>query len=372
MHTSRRQWLKQSSIAALGLGISLRSLGNEEGLVRNFGQPAGVINLGSNENPYGVSPKAAAAIKELMGEANRYQYNVASLRSFKKELADHYGVSQDQLLITPGSGDGLAHLARYYSKGNIVTADPTFGILPNTAESIGTKVIKIPLTTDKIHDLESLMGAINNETSMVYICNPANPSATMLKHDVIKNFCEEAANKTTVLVDEAYIDYLDTPDNQSLAYLTANNPNIIVIRTFSKIHAMAGLRIGFTIAHPSLVKKLSDSFYMRSQFGCSVLSMGAAMASLNDMDHQKMSKEKNKAAREYTFSELKKMNYLIYPSYTNFLFFKLNNYSGDFADDMLKKNILLRSSDYEDGKWCRVSVGTMDEMKQFIAEMKKI
>src|SRR5689334_22132499 len=97
--TSRRQWLKQMSITTMGLGISLRSMGNEEGLSKYFGKEAGLINLGANENPYGISPKARQAILDMIGEANRYQFNVPALRSFKKTLADHYKVSEDQLLL---------------------------------------------------------------------------------------------------------------------------------------------------------------------------------------------------------------------------------------------------------------------------------
>ena len=370
MGLSRRQWIKQGSFAALGLGFSLRSIANEEGITRNFGKEAGLINLGSNENPYGISSKAKQAINNLINESNRYQFNVPSLQSFNQELAGYYKVSTDQLLVTAGSGAGLAMLARYFSNGNIVTATPTFGILPSTAKSIGTKVIEIPLTKEKVHDLSSLMNAINDKTSLVYICNPANPTATMLKPDALKNFCREASKKTTVLVDEAYLDFLDAPDNESMIGLIENNPRIIVIKTFSKIHGMAGLRVGFTIGHPDTIKKLNNSFYQRSQHDCSVLSLGAAKASLEDEEHRKMSKKKNEEAREYTFNELKKMDYTSYPSFTNFLFFKLNNYKGDFTSDMMKKNILLRSSEYSDGKWCRVSVGTMDEMKTFISTLK--
>lgn len=370
MNISRRQWLKQGTAAAIGFGFSLRSLGNEEGITRDFGRPAGLINLGANENPYGISPKAKEVIKALIGEANRYQYNVPAVQSFKKTLAAYHKVTTDHILITAGSGDGLAMLARQYSHGNIVTATPTFNILPATAKSIGAQVIEIPLTEDKVHDLPAMMNAINDKTSLVYICNPANPTATMLKPDVMKDFCLEASKKTTVLIDEAYIDFLDAPDNESMTALAGINPNIIVISTFSKIHGMAGLRIGYTISHPDTIKKLNEGHYSRSQLACSVLSLGAAQASLADEQHRRMSKAKNEAVREYTFQELRKMKFTCYPSFTNFLFFRLHNYKGDFASDMLKENILLRSNHYPDGQWARVSIGTMEEMKEFIRIMK--
>jgi len=367
IHSSRRQWLQQSSFALLGLGISFRSMGNEEGIERITGIENGLINLGSNENPYGISAKAKQAIIDMMGETNRYPFNVASLQSAKKTLGDYYKVSEDQVLITAGSGEGLAMLARHFNKGNIVTADITFGVLPNTAKKIGTKVIEIPLTKEKVHDLPAMMKAINSETQLVYICNPANPTATIVKADELKRFCEEASKKTVVLIDEAYNEFLDNSNSQSMIGLIEKNPNILVIKTFSKIHAMAGLRIGFVIGHPTLIKKLQPDYFQSSQLAVSVLSLNAAMTSLNDEEHKLMSKQKNEAARKYTMDEMKKMGIQFIPSYTNFIFYPVKNYAGEYSADMYNKHkIIMRSNKYSDGQWARVSVGTIDEMKQFI------
>ena len=367
VHSSRRQWLQQSSLALLGLGVSFRSMGNEEGIERIAGIENGLINLGSNENPYGISAKAKQAILDMMGETNRYPFNVASLQSAKKTLGDYYKVGEDQVLITAGSGEGLAMLARHFNKGNIVTADITFGVLPNTAKKIRTKVIEIPLTKEKVHDLPAMMKAINNETQLVYICNPANPTATIVKVDELKRFCEEASKKTVVLIDEAYNEFLENADSQSMIGLIEKNPNILVIKTFSKIHAMAGLRIGFVIGHPTLIKKLQPDYFQSSQLAVSVLSLNAAMASLDDEPHKIMSKQKNEAARKYTMDEMKKAGIQFIPSYTNFIFYPIKNYTGEYSIDMLNKHkIIMRSNKYSDGQWARVSIGTIDEMKQFI------
>jgi histidinol-phosphate aminotransferase len=366
-HSSRRQWLKQTSIATLGLGFSLRSMGNEEGIQRVTGIENGLINLGSNENPYGISAKAKQAILDMMGETNRYPFNVASLQSAKKTLGDYYKVSEDQVLMTAGSGEALAMLARHFNKGNIVTADITFGVLPNTAKKIGTKVIEVALTKEKVHDLPAMMKAINSETQLVYICNPANPTATILKAEDLKRFCEEVSKKTVVLIDEAYNEFLDNSGSQSMIGLIEKNPNVLVIKTFSKIHAMAGLRIGFVIGHPTLIKKLQPDYFQSSQLAVSVLSLNAAMTSLNDEPHKLMSKQNNEAARKYTMDEMKKMGIQFIPSYTNFIFYPVKNYPGDYSADMLNKHkIIMRSNKYSDGQWARVSVGTLDEMKQFI------
>lgn len=367
---NRRDWLKTNSLAALTLGFSLPSMANEEGLLRNFGREQGLINLGSNENPYGISPKAKEAILEMINEAHRYQFNVASLQNFEKTIADYYKISGSQVLATAGSGDALGKLARHFTKGSLVTATPTFATLPNTAKKLGTKVIEVPLTAQKTHDLPAMLKAIDGNTQMVYICNPANPSSTIVSSMKLVDFCIEAAKKAVVIVDEAYIDFLDAPDNLSMIGLIDKNPNVMVVRTFSKIHAMAGLRVGFVAGHASLIKKLNDNHFSNSKMNISNLAAAAALASLKDESHTTYCKQQNAIARDYTFRSLKEMKIDCIPSYTNFLFFPLGNYPGDFSKDMLAKNVILRSGTYPDGKWARVSVGTMDEMKQFISLMR--
>ncbi len=368
---NRRDWLKYSSLATLGLGFGLPTMGNEAGILKSYGAETGLINLSSNENPYGISPKAREAILGLLGETHRYQYNIASLKTFKKELATKYGVDENQVLLTPGSGEALGLLPRQFNNGNLVTAFPTFGILPSAAKKIGTNVIEVPLTKEKAHDLSAMLKAVSNETALVYICNPANPSSTIVPPAALKSFCIEASKKAIVAVDEAYIDYLDAPNNESMIGLIEKNPNILVIGTFSKIHAMAGLRIGFVIGSSNHIKQLTDNYFTRTQFAMSVLSITAAQASLNDTAYHQLSKKKNEIARTYGYNELKKLNINVIPSYTNFLFFPLGNYTGDFAADMLKKNIFLRSDTYLGEKWARASVGTLKEMQQFIQIMKR-
>jgi histidinol-phosphate aminotransferase len=367
---NRRDWLKFNSLATLALGFSLPSIANEEGIPRNFGAEQGLINLGSNENPYGISPKAKDAISRMIVESNRYQFNVASLQHFRDELSKYYQVSSDQVIVTPGSGNALQLLGLYFSKGNIVTATPTFGIFPRSVKNNGGRLIEIPLTSDKVHDLPAMLRAINKETQAVYICNPANPSSTIVPSRSLKNFCMEAAKKTVVIIDEAYIDFLIPPDNESMMALVEKTPNLIVLRTFSKIHAMAGLRVGFLVAHPTMIAKLEENYFTNAQIGVSNLSMAAAAASMNDEAHRISCKHKNAAARDYTIASLKEMKISAIPSFTNFIFFPLGKYPGDFAKNMLQKNVIVRSDNYPDGKWARVSIGTIDEMKKFISLMK--
>ncbi len=363
----RRDWLKKNSLAALALGFALPSMGNEEGLLRNFGAAQGLLNLGANENPYGISPMAKEAILGMLGEANRYQFNVASLQDFEKQLAAYCKVGDDQVICTAGSGEALIRLARHFNKGNLVTATPTFAALPNTAKKIGTQVIEVPLTKEKVHDLPAMLRAMNKDTGLVYICNPANPSSTLLPSKQLQEFCIAASQKAVVVVDEAYIDFLDQPEEESVISLVNNHPNILVVRTFSKIHAMAGLRIGYTVGHPTLIDQLEGSFFTQSKMNISNLTITAAMASMKDPGYLMDCKRKNEVAKNYTIKALAAFGITCIPSYTNFIFFPLGNYPGNFAQDMLARKTIVRSENYADGKWARVSLGTKDEMQQFIS-----
>ena len=366
-HSSRRQWIQQSLLALVGLGFSFKSMANEEGFRRFTGIENGTINLGANENPYGISIKARQAILDMMGETNRYQFNVASLQSFKKTIGDYYKVNENQVLVTAGSGEGLALLARHFNKGNIVAADITFAVLPSTAKRIGTKVIEVPLTKDKVHDLPAMLKTINNETQLVYICNPANPTSTILDPAALKSFCEEASKKAVVLIDEAYNEFMENGSDQSMIGIIDKNPNVLVIKTFSKIHAMAGLRIGFIIGHSSMISKLQPNYFQSSNMCVSNLALAAAIATLSDEEHKAMSRQKNATAKKYTIDELKKLGIDVIPSFTNFIFFPVKKYKGNYAADMFDKHkIILRSNEYADGQWARVSIGTMDEMKKFM------
>lgn len=370
----RRDWFRQTSFAALGLGLSVRSFaGEEKRLPKNFDSEKTIINLSSNENPYGISPKAKQAIIDMIPWSNRYSFNLDSLKDARVTIAKYFGVAAENILLTAGSGEVLDLVPRFLNKlnANLVTAEPTFFVLPAVAKKIGFSVNAVPVGSDKGLNLPAMLSAINNDTQLVYIVNPNNPTGTYLKPAAMKAFCEEASKKTPVLIDEAYLDFLDAPDNESMIPLAASNPNILVTRTFSKIHGMAGLRIGYVISHPSRIQQLEQTYFTESQIAISDLTLAAALASLQDEEHRLQVKQKNAAARDYTIKSLKELKLQPITSYTNFILFPLGNYDGNFADFMLTKNIHLRSNTYLGEKWCRVSVGTMNEMQQFIKVMKE-
>ena len=369
---NRRAWLHNSGLAALGLSLNLKSLANEERLLRHVGMAEGLINLGSNENPYGIAPGAKQAIAEMTGLANRYQFNVPTMQGFRKELAKYYGLSAEEVLVTAGSSEGLNLAARHFSGGPVVSATPTFFILPELSKKLGNKVIEVPVNGEGVHDLSAMSSRITPETKLVYICNPANPTATILDAGQLRDFTLSVPRQTVVLIDEAYMDFQEDPQAQSMMDLVHDHPNVMILRTFSKIHGMAGLRIGFAAGHASLIKALEDNFFDSTQMCVSNLTMAAALASMRDEAYRNKIRTMNHEARHFAMKAIQSMGRRTLDSSTNFFMFNLGKYPGDFAADMLNKGYIIRSNGFEGGKWCRVSIGTMDEMKSFVHAIQDI
>ncbi|MEJ7738378.1 MAG: histidinol-phosphate transaminase [Chitinophagaceae bacterium] len=243
--------------------------------------PAIKARLLANENPFGPSAKAKKAITEAIELS--YQYPRDSRQALEEKIMAYEGLKTGQLLMGAGSSPLLLAAALYYGKGTIVSATPTYEDLLRHAEQLGTKVIRVPLTADHVYDLDAMEKVIDSKTSLVYICNPNNPTATVADTAKLKAFCERVSKKTTVFVDEAYIDYLDDPKSVSLIDSVKKGQNIVVARTFSKLYGFAGLRVGYLVAQPETVTKLS--MYTAGGQSISATSLGAAVAAYQDTDY---------------------------------------------------------------------------------------
>jgi histidinol-phosphate aminotransferase len=370
MRTSihRRALLKQGSLALAGLTFAGRFATAANEPFRKFA-PGTSIRLTSNENPYGPCLPARKAMADAIVSSNRYPWDVTG--KLLEQIGKHYNLSAEHVLVGAGSSEILgltAQLAALSRGGNAVTANPTFPIWIPAAEKMGLQVIRVPLTRDKKHDLPSMLGKVNNETKLVYVCNPNNPTGTTLPSNDIKNFIDEVSRKSLVLLDEAYIEYCDQP---SLAGMVASNKNLVIAKTFSKIYGLAGARIGYALAHPETINRLG-ALQPWQNAGASAVSLAAAMASLEDKDFVASAKENNRKVSTYTMNELKSLGFECIPSNTNFLYYSLGKYSGNWQEQMRTRNILIGRITEEDGRWTRTTVGTMEEMQAFIAAAKQI
>ncbi|MFT3932256.1 MAG: histidinol-phosphate transaminase [Chitinophagaceae bacterium] len=327
--------------------------------------------LFANENPFGPSAKAKQAIEEAMAESFRYPFIFA--RQLMQKIADAEGLTPDNLIMGAGSSEIILATAIHFSQkpgGNIVTGDPTYEDLPSKMAEMNTKWIKVPLTSEYKLDLDAMEKAIDSNTRLVYVCNPNNPTATVLDINKLKAFVERVSVKVPVFIDEAYIDYLDDPRANTMMGAIKNGKNVIVARTFSKLHGFAGLRVGYAFAQPEMIKNLEN--YTTGFAGISATSLHAAFASYGDTAFLKDALQKTVASKEYLYSVLKAEGYEYVPSFTNFVIFPVKMDSEKFVMEMMKRGVGVRSWRFNSKQWCRISIGRMDEMQTFAGAFKEI
>ncbi|HEY8893388.1 MAG TPA: histidinol-phosphate transaminase [Niastella sp.] len=322
----------------------------------------------ANENPFGPSPKAKKAIAESLDLA--YQYPMKTGKQLEQMITEYEGVGKDQILMGAGSSPLLVAASLYAAKGTIVSATPTYDAMLMHAEKMGTKVIKVPLTADYAFDLDAMEKVIDESTSLVYICNPNNPTATVTDNAKLKAFCERVSKKTTVMIDEAYIDYLPDPKGASLIGNLKKGQNLIVARTFSKLYGFAGLRVGYIIALPEMINKLS--LYTAGPWSISYPALNAALAAYQDTAFLQSAYNKTMESKKFLYETLKAEGYDYIPSSANFVMFPIKMEGPRFAEEMMKRGVGIRSWKFVGKDWCRVSIGKMEEMQAFAKAFKEI
>ena len=361
---SRRAWLQRSAMAAAILPVSRWYQPDQSELNSKQAISEGVIRLNMNENAYGPSEAARKAIMESLSEANRYPRHFTT--ALRAEIAKRDNVTPDHVLLTAGSTEllGLAGLVFGLDKGDLVACNPTFDFLLLYAERLGCSWGRTPLTPTYQQDLNGLDKACGSNTKLIFVCNPNNPTGIEIPTAELRSFCETQAKKYPVYVDEAYVELSPNGRNSSMASLVDSNPNIIVGRTFSKVHGLAGMRIGYAIANPVTIERLANLHTGRGMT-LSCAAAAAALACLKDPDFESYSRTKIIEGREMVCKAFDRWGVEYMPSAANFVFFRNDKFSMDPVEAMEKENILTRSYDYFPG-WTRVSVGTTEEIEAFI------
>ncbi|MEO3403454.1 histidinol-phosphate transaminase [Mucilaginibacter sp. CAU 1740] len=382
---NRRNWLKSSAFMAGGLAFFSGTIGKLAAMPARVFKPSSraitdkeaittagfemKARLLANENPFGPSAAAKKAIQDAIDKS--YQYPFMTMGTLYNKIAQYEGINYNNILMESGSSPLLLAAAIHYSKGgkSIITGDPSYDDLPSHAEHLDGKWIKVPLTADYKLDLDAMEAKIDSNTGLVYICNPNNPTATVLDTAKLKAFCERVSKKVTVFVDEAYIDYL--PDAQAATMISAvkAGQNVIVARTFSKIYGLAGLRCGYVIAQPDTIKTLS---LYTTGFSLSATTIAAAIAGYREEEFLKDALQKTNASKEYLYSVLKKEGYEYIPSSANFVMFPLKMDGKKFVSEMMKRGVGVRNWQFNGKDWCRVSIGRMDEMEAFAEAFKQL
>ena len=260
------------------------------------------------------------------------------------------------------NGLNLEEIWKGLEKGNYVIADPSYDYWTVTLDNLGLTKNRVPLTTDKKINLQAMLEAVNQNTKLVYICNPNNPTGTICEREALIEFVTTIQQNTIILIDEAYLEFTK---QQSLSNLVNDHKNIIIVKTFSKIYGLAGARIGYAIANKTIIDNLAN-LQSNTNNSVSVLSKLAAIASLKDDKFVSNCYLLNENVRQYTISELKKLNCECISSNTNFIYFSLSNYNKDYFKQ-LEDNKIQGGRIYEEqGKWTRITIGKLSEMEKFI------
>jgi histidinol-phosphate aminotransferase len=328
-----------------------------------------LLKLDGNENPYGPSPAARRAILESVSEAPRYAD--ATIEALTNQLAGHEGVATSQIVIGAGSGELLKMagiLAVTTTPGaEVVASRPTYEELPVFAQTLGLKVHWVAPDTEHRHDLSAMRGAITPLTRLVYVCNPNNPTGTAVTRDALETFIRSVPLSCTVVVDEAYIDLVDQPGVATSAGLVKDVPNIIVLRTFSKLHGLAGLRIGYAITPAALAQRLAAL----SLTWPNTTGLSAAIASFNDHSFLKTTRAALTGDRTRVHATLDRMGLQRADAQGNFVFFDTGGPLKQFQDRMLAEGIKVgRHFDGYD-TWARVTIGLHQEVERFLGVLPR-
>ncbi len=365
---NRRDWLKLSGLtgAASVIGNPLNlSASNFVSIKGTAEQP---IRLSSNENPYGPSPKVRQAMTNAYDDVCRYPYGW--YKELVEMLAKKHGVHADNIMLTAGSTEGLKMAGITYGGegSNIVTADPVFMAISRYAEHFGTYAHRVPVNKNMGHDLERMEQRITQSTRLVYVCNPNNPTSALEPAKELEAFCSAVSNRTVVFADEAYFDYIEAPNYPSMIELVKKGMNVIVARTFSKVYGLAGIRIGYLIARPDIINRIGKSVMA----GPNILAVAAAKAALQDDEFYQFSLAKNAIGKKMAMDTLDGLGLEYVPSACNFLFFKTGRPITEVYADYIKEGIKVGRPFPPMLDWCRISMGTVEQVEQFCTATKKV
>lgn len=365
---NRRQWLKAAgtSIAAVALTSRINLQAQHE--VDRSAARADPVRINGNENPFGPSQAATMAIMQGMDKACRYPF--AESVALKELIAKKEGCSPDNIVLGVGSGEVLSIVGRHYGKlkGEIIAAQPGYASLVNAAESQGAKAVWVPVNKKLEHDLPAMAEKVGASTSMVYICNPNNPTGTVVNAAELKEFAKTVSQKVPVFIDEAYLDCADDYAGQTCVSLVKEGHNVIVARTFSKIYGMAGMRLGYGVMPASLVKELKGM----ATGSMNMFAVLAATASLQDQNYVPETRAKIKAGRDALVSVIKGLGKEYAEPQGNFVFLHTGMPIQTFADKMKAENVLVARPFPPLLDWARISIGLPEEMEICHAALKKV
>lgn len=304
-----------------------------------FGGP--LVKMSSNESPHQPHPAVAEAIAAAARDANRYPDPSGS--KFREKLAETYDMAAEQIVLGNGSCELLLAGAQVLLEpgAELVYAWPSFSMYPHLAAMTGATAVEVPLDADHRHDLDAMLAAITPNTKMVLICNPNNPTGTFVDHDAINSFVSEVPSDVCIVIDEAYIEFVEGADRDALLPLVIEHENVVITRTFAKIYGLAGLRVGYGFA-PLAFKQAID--LVRQPFSVNLIAQAAATEALSHPDDVVERVQSTLAERQWIETELREAGYATAETQTNFSWIDLGELDEDAVmEDLAKQGIIARA-----------------------------
>ena len=393
MHVSRRSFLKSASVGGVGaLSLPLIAARGSEALreeeavawgsapVSGFASEerarlrlrfADAIRCDSNENPNGPGKRALDAVRAMFVEAPRYPDTQTA--DLQRAIATHYRVTPEQVLVGCGSGEILRMASYAFTSPQraLVTGAPSFEDPVRHSQMMNAEIRAVPVDGKLALDLDGMLAQVKG-AGLVFLCNPNNPTGTVHGASAVREFIAQAnrANPDCVImVDEAYHEYVDDPTYATMLPEALQNPKVIVVRTFSKVYGMAGLRAGYVIGNADTLRQMARH---RLSNSINVLAAAAGIATLPDTAHIESEKQLNRAAREYTRKAFETMGYKPLVSHTNFIMVPIGRDSRAFRDACAKQGILVGRPFPPLTTHARVSISTMDDMKKAVEVFRQV
>jgi histidinol-phosphate aminotransferase len=360
MSVTRREFM---GVAGAVVGTALVSLPSTAAVAKAR------VRLDSNENPYGPSKRAQDAMAGARSIAARYPDDLED--QVAGVLAKLHGARPEGVLLGCGSGEILrmADLAFLGPGRTVVAADPTFEAVLAFARVTKAEATKVPLTADFRHDLPKMAAACGERTGLVYVCNPNNPTGTIVKRAELAAFVAAVPESAVVLVDEAYHHFVEDPDYGSAMELVSKRPNVVVARTFSKIYGLAGMRLGYAVGPDDKIAAMRPH---KNWSNANAAVLEAALASVDDADHVKQQRRLMNDTRRWLCEELKKDGRTTIPSETNFVMIDVGGDVAPIIEAMRSRQIFVGRRFAALPSWLRVSIGTREETSAFLDALREI
>lgn len=329
-----------------------------------------VIKLASNENPLGPSPKVIETICNAANKINLYPDGNAYYLTQK--LANFLGISEKNLIFGNGSDEIIELLYKAFATSKndeILYCYPTFIEYRIIGMDFNKKIVEIPLK-DYTYDIDNLINHINENTRIIFLNTPNNPTGTLTTHDDILKIINKASKDTLIVIDEAYYEYAKPSSAYKELIDLYKQENVIILRTFSKAYALAGLRVGYGIANEYIITTLNR---VRPPFNVNLIAQEAAIAALDDKDHLQKSIQTNEEGKKFLYEQFEQLNLFYVPTYANFILFSTPKDAQSVYESLLKEGVIIRSmKPYGYDNFLRVTIGSQRENEIFIEKLKKV